>query len=81
MNPGIGIGSLMCYLPPIAAPKTHQRKVYKDIFLPRMATFDQKNSVFHLLKMKFIYDSEFVAQQNVIKSFCLKLGQFPREFD
>ena len=42
-----------------------------------MATFDQKNSVFHLLKMQFIYYSEFVAQQNVIKSFCLKLGHPP----
>ena len=50
INPSIGIGSLMCYLPPIAAPKTHQRQVYKDIFLPRMATFDQKKQCFPFIE-------------------------------
>ena len=72
-NPSNDNGSLMGYLPPIAAPKTHQEQVYTDFFLPRMATFARKQcfqASFHC-KMQFIsYTSEFVAQKMFLPKVC-----------
>ena len=75
-NPSNDNGSLMGYLPPIAAPKTHQEQVYTDFFCQEWQHLPE-SSVF---KLPFIVKCNlYHIPVNSLpkKCFCLKFAHPP----